>query len=475
MSPVTRTLSRLVACWLLLTAAGCATLNLAHIDLRSRKATANNPVVKVVCIWEPAEGIDPKGVPCQGFAGQILFLNSTSLPVSVDGDVKVYLFDDKGPPEKQAEPLHAFNFDGPSWAPHYTYGTLGPAYSVFIPYMRRDVSHATCALRVRFTPKYGPKNPVFSDMASIQLVGMQTGASRATTTNSDSRVEEITPEDLTSTNKLRRTTTIVLNAQKGVASDSADPSSGSAGKNQVQQAGYAADDEVRPLTSDDARAVQLEQMVQELRALQGKKANSYKESSAKESPSPSTPPLRLDDESDEDHSRIRMRATKGLIEEHNSDAQDSQEPAGATGNPPDKSKVSAKVSDRSKMESQLAAGQSPRHPLDDSPAPVARNWTKKHPLDDASVPSLSVPSLSAGNPTADRNQPSYRRHPLDDEHPLEESNAPKTGRTNRVPSQVEQDRWRSLDPFDPIDTNAIETTAVEENRTIRRQLQTANQ
>ena len=415
MSPVTRTLSCLLAGWLLLTTVGCATLNLANIDLRSRKATRNNPVVKVVCIWEAADGKDPKGVPCQGFAGQILFLNSSSLPVSVDGEVKIYEFDDKGSAESQVKPLHVFTFDGPSWTQHYSYGTLGPAYSVFVPYMRRDVREATCALRVRLTPKYGPQEPVFSDMASIQLVGIQTGKPKSKTPNSDSRVEEVTPEDLTTTNKLRRTTTIVLNAQKGMASDSADPASGSS--SQVQQAGYHPEDEVKPLTRDDARAAQLEQMVQELRALQGTRGSATKESSAK---APSPPPRRLDDEADEDQSRIRLRG-------------------------------SAKAADPSKVDLQMDAGRSPGHPLDDtSPSRVISNWTETHPLEE------SGPALSAGNPTAGGNRPAKHRHPLDDDQPVEEAGPRKSSRTNRGSSQIESDR-SLFDPFDPIDTEAIKS------------------
>lgn len=445
MSPVTRILSRLLACWLLLTAAGCATLNLSNIDMRSRKATARDPVVNIVCLWEPAEGRDPKGVPCQGFAGRIMFINSSSLSVSVDGDVRVYLFDDKGKEEDEGKPLHQFDFDSGSWARHYSYGALGPAYNVFIPYMRRNVRDASCALRLRLKPQSGPV--VFSDMTSIELLAIHHRKTRFKAPYTDSRVEEITPEDLTTTNKLRRTTTIVLNPQKGVASDSADPSSASTNRTQVQQAGYHPEDDVKPLTSNDARSAQLEQMVQELRALQVGRTTAAKGPSSNMTPSKeaaasfTTPPRRLDDEADEDHSRIRLRATKAMLEEQKPAAKDDSR---------DKFDASAKAPHRSKAESRMAADRGPRHPLDDT-APSVGNWTEKHPLYEP-----GVPVLSAGTPLSGGNRPAKPRHPLEDDQPVKAMESRKSSGANRATSQADPGRSGLFDPFDPIDTEAIE-------------------
>lgn len=128
-----------------------------------------NPALEAVCLWQPGEGCDPEGVPCKGFMGTILFLSKTSTPLVIEGEVRVYLFDDQGTPEENTKPLRMFNFDNGSWAIHLTSTSFGPTYTVFIPYVRRGVSNAACTLRVRLKPKAGPV--VFSEFANMQLNG----------------------------------------------------------------------------------------------------------------------------------------------------------------------------------------------------------------------------------------------------------------------------------------------------------------
>jgi hypothetical protein len=148
---------------------GCATFN-AAFGKKMPRATSGDPVVEIICLWQPGEGRDPDGIPCKGFLGQVMFLNSsTSTPVVMEGSVRIYLFDDQGTPEEQAKPLRIFDFpDGP-WQIHLTETAFGPSYSVFVPYVRRGVTEANCALRVRFNPKQG--SPVFSDITNMSLTG----------------------------------------------------------------------------------------------------------------------------------------------------------------------------------------------------------------------------------------------------------------------------------------------------------------
>ena len=170
MSLPLRTLTGLMLVCLFISSSGCATLKMPFGKDRMQTATARNPVTQVICIWQPSEGRDPNGMPCRGFAGQILFLaGRNSLPVMVDGDVRIYLFDDQGTDEEQTKPIHQYDFDSGSWAPHLTKGTLGPTYSVFVPYTRRGTYEAKCALRVRLKPADEPA--VFSDMAMVPLDG----------------------------------------------------------------------------------------------------------------------------------------------------------------------------------------------------------------------------------------------------------------------------------------------------------------
>lgn len=454
MSPGTRSLSKLLAGWLLLTSVGCTTLNLQnlqHIDLRSRRASARNPVVKIVCILEPAEGRDPKGVPCQGFAGQVLFLTRSELPVSVDGEIRIYEFDNQGNEADQSKPLHTFDFDGEAWSQHYHYGTLGPAYSVFIPYMRRGISEATCAIRVRLKPKEGPA--VFSEMTEIKLVGFEHGKHPIKTPVVDRRVESTTPEDLTSVNKRRRTTTIALNGRNGsveslpVTSDT----------NPIQQAAFEIVSDTQPMSSDDARNAQMEQMVKELRAMQKEAA------SAKPTANPAKAPRLLED-TEIDSTKIRTKAAEGAVERK-------PEPVISTPNVADDLQTSTRIKPKS-----VAAVAAPRHPLEDdkefSTAAQARRM-KGHPLANEELPSIMRQSATAAGEKSIQS-----RHPLDDsdvDEPVRNAATRKTGNPSESIAPSNRSRSESYDPFDPIDTEAIETTAVEETPSVRRKLRAANQ
>jgi hypothetical protein len=149
---------------------GCATLNFPWEQQKVSKASPQNPAVQIVCLWEQAEGRDPNGVPCRGFAGQILFLgNRQAKPVEIEGDVRIYLFDNVGTPDEQSRPLRQYDFDNESWKLHLTSTAVGPSYSVFVPYVRRGQANAQCALRVRLTPKDGPT--LFSEFSSLPLKG----------------------------------------------------------------------------------------------------------------------------------------------------------------------------------------------------------------------------------------------------------------------------------------------------------------
>ncbi len=266
MSVATRTLTGLLCGCLLLTSVGCATFHLPFGQDRMQKATARNPVVQIICIWQPSEGRDPSGRPCRGFAGQILFLaNRGSLPVQVDGDVRIYLFDDQGATEEQTKPLHQFDFDSATWAPHLTKGTLGPTYSVFVPYMRLGTNEAKCALRVRL--KADDQPAVFSDMATIPL----DGRTKKTSDTEDQlpTVEEAQAALDTVSKTMRRTTTISMNGetskphaksnlvQTAALSVRADEAVG-----RVQLANFEEGSE--PSDPSSQRIEQLEQLVQQL-------------------------------------------------------------------------------------------------------------------------------------------------------------------------------------------------------------------
>jgi hypothetical protein len=148
---------------------GCATMDMPFIKPVAEDSR-RNPVVQIVGLWQPGEGRDPEGMPCRGFAGQLIFLgNRKGIPVKVDGDVKVFVFDDQGTAEEQVKPLHEFAFDSGAWERHLQVGTVGPSYHLFVPYTRRGTHEANCTLRVRYTSEDG--NEVYSDAVEITLKG----------------------------------------------------------------------------------------------------------------------------------------------------------------------------------------------------------------------------------------------------------------------------------------------------------------
>jgi hypothetical protein len=152
---------------------GCAELSLFTLASRPdfREATAGNPAIEAVCLWQPAEGRGLDDLPARGFAGQVLFFTTGSNePVKVEGDVCVYVFDDVGTEEEQARPIHQFNFNTESWNAFLRDANVGPSYQVFVPYTRKGADQAKCAIRIRFTPADGGP-VVYSRMDAIELPG----------------------------------------------------------------------------------------------------------------------------------------------------------------------------------------------------------------------------------------------------------------------------------------------------------------
>jgi len=165
-----------IACSLgitLMVASGCQHLNLTRE--RSLKdvpiSDASNPIVEMVCLWEAADGIGLDKKPCRGFAGQLLFFSGQNkAPIRLDGDLRIYVFDDASGIEERGKPIHQFDFDAGACTAFLTDTNLGAAYQMFIPYTRKGSHLANCEIRVRYTPKNNG-NPVYSKMAKVILPG----------------------------------------------------------------------------------------------------------------------------------------------------------------------------------------------------------------------------------------------------------------------------------------------------------------
>jgi hypothetical protein len=152
---------------------GCASTGFLSFSNKDKPvAGPKNPVVQALCLWQPAEGTGIDGKTCRGFAGQIFFFtNRGFVPAKVDGDVRVYLFDDQGSPDERVKPIHQFDFPRESWNALLHDGRLGQTYTIFIPYTRKGFHEANCSLRLRYTPHGGTAPAIFSEMVNVTLPG----------------------------------------------------------------------------------------------------------------------------------------------------------------------------------------------------------------------------------------------------------------------------------------------------------------
>ncbi len=135
------------------------------------EASPRDPAYQMLCIWEPAEGVGPDGLPTRGFAGKITFFTrNQATGVRVRGDMVISVFDDQSPIEDRSKPIHNWEFKGDAWAIHLQDSSIGPSYSVFIPYSRKGNHQAQCALQARFMPENGGQ-PLYSDTVAVLLPG----------------------------------------------------------------------------------------------------------------------------------------------------------------------------------------------------------------------------------------------------------------------------------------------------------------
>ena len=139
------------------------------IDKDVRWADKDNPAVRCVCLWQPAEGTW-QGRPCRGFGGQVFFLDrETARPIAIRGDIRIHVFDDHGPRKDRAKPVHTFDFTKGAWNAFLVKTQFGPAYNIFIPYTREGYEKSECALRIRMVDEGVPA--IFSDMSYVRLEG----------------------------------------------------------------------------------------------------------------------------------------------------------------------------------------------------------------------------------------------------------------------------------------------------------------
>lgn len=159
----------LMACTALAMGSGCSSLpNFKRSSIK--QATASNPAVRCLCVWQEGSGPGPSGESSRGFGGQLFFFpREGEVPVAVQGELKIFVFDDVGSPDEQSKPIS--QLDVPSYELQARLGEtqFGASYSIFVPYTRQGLHEANCALRVKLTRPDG--SVLYSDMTQVKLTG----------------------------------------------------------------------------------------------------------------------------------------------------------------------------------------------------------------------------------------------------------------------------------------------------------------
>jgi hypothetical protein len=166
-----QSLVSLTLAWLIFSLTGCAATNVFKFGgAPFPKAGPDNPVTRILGLWQPMQGPGLQNESARGFAGQILFFDrKDDAPAQVDGDVTIFVFGDEGSLEEQVKPVHTVNFSAKAWNTHLYKGSLGATYDVFIPYTKPGIMEVNCAIQVRYTPK--GSSPLYSEMVNVVLPG----------------------------------------------------------------------------------------------------------------------------------------------------------------------------------------------------------------------------------------------------------------------------------------------------------------
>ncbi len=175
---------------------GCSTVEIAGRKPPPR-ADAKHPASRCLCLWQQVNGQADSGESTRGFGGQIYFFTAESeTPVTVDGDVHVFMFDDHGTPEEQSRPIYEAHFAAFELQQMLHESQFGPVYSLFVPYPRAGGFEANCSLRVRLTRPDGTH--LFSELTPVKLVGFARSEKQAKGFPVDARREQQWASDQTS-------------------------------------------------------------------------------------------------------------------------------------------------------------------------------------------------------------------------------------------------------------------------------------
>lgn len=149
------------------TGVGCSSLHTGKwsfaksLDVRramwwkSEKPEPQLPV-RLVSTWTDTILHKPGQKSQRGFGGRLVFFGRESDdPVCVDGQLVVYAYDEANSDARTAQPTRRFIFPREQFTRHYSESTLGPSYSVWLPWDAVGGPRKNISLIARFEPYLG--------------------------------------------------------------------------------------------------------------------------------------------------------------------------------------------------------------------------------------------------------------------------------------------------------------------------------
>jgi hypothetical protein len=111
---------------------------------------------RMVSTWTDTVLHKPGQKSKRGFGGRLVFFGRESDdPVCVDGQLVVYAYDEAVADERTAQPTRRFIFPREQFTRHYSEATLGPSYSVWLPWDEVGGERKNISLIARFEPHQG--------------------------------------------------------------------------------------------------------------------------------------------------------------------------------------------------------------------------------------------------------------------------------------------------------------------------------
>lgn len=130
---------------------------------------------RVVATWVDSVRQQPGKPAERGFGGRIYFYDRGPDPITIDGRLVVYAFDEEGRNPTDHKPTRRYVFPAAQITQHMSASEIGPSYSVWLPWGAADGPATHVSLIARFEPLVGG-GLVVSDQAKQWLPGQGVAA-----------------------------------------------------------------------------------------------------------------------------------------------------------------------------------------------------------------------------------------------------------------------------------------------------------